>query len=464
LAATLENKTRDEIALERDVVKEKYNYARAQRDDVVKRIELLNPTAESGTTEDFERTIDKADRIIAAWRPQLVRRAVQLEVEPDYQIARETRQSVEGEIRTWQGRIQESGRLAKQIEEGQARADATQRQLKKVYDAAYGLVDSSLPAWSDALPRAGYVDLENALGQAFEAEGGETVRQQLNQVENKLGKCEGENRARSRALAEALNQSVTLLNQLGFPDTLGEDPSLEQLEDLSARLSQAKLEDRQMLQSQVNQLHQRVGALRDTVSRLDRELNLGGELVDADAAKDELEKVQHDQQERKYASEIAARARKRIVQKVLPSTMDYMRRILPQLTRDRYHDAELDPESYKIRVWDERAGTSGAWKEKNIFSGGTRDQFSLALRLAFALATLPQERGTTPGFIFLDEPLGSFDDERTGALLYLLTEGEIGRAFDQIFLISHVRVPENRFTHRIRLDHGTVVENSMNGQ
>jgi exonuclease SbcC len=141
-----------------------------------------------------------------------------------------------------------------------------------------------------------------------------------------------------------------------------------------------------------------------------------------------------------------------------------MRRILPQLTRDRYHDAELDPESYKIRAWDERAGTSGAWKEKNIFSGGTRDQFSLALRLAFALATLPQERGTTPGFIFLDEPLGSFDDERAGALLYLLTEGEIGRAFDQIFLISHVRVPENRFTHRIRLDHGTVVENSMNSE
>jgi exonuclease SbcC len=141
--------------------------------------------------------------------------------------------------------------------------------------------------------------------------------------------------------------------------------------------------------------------------------------------------------------------------------MDYMRRILPQLTRDRYHDAELDPETYRIRVWDERAGQSGAWKAKDIFSGGTKDQFSLALRLAFALATLPQERGTAPGFIFLDEPLGSFDEERAGALLYLLTEGEIGRAFDQIFLISHVPVPENKFTHKIRLEHGLVVQDTM---
>ena len=151
----------------------------------------------------------------------------------------------------------------------------------------------------------------------------------------------------------------------------------------------------------------------------------------------------------------------RIVQKILPATMEYMRRILPQLTRDRYHDAELDPDSYKIKVWDERAGSSGAWKEKNIFSGGTKDQFSLALRLAFALATLPQERGTSPGFIFLDEPLGSFDEERANALLYLLTEGEIGRAFDQIFLISHVPVQESKFTHRIRLESGTVVNSNL---
>ena len=138
--------------------------------------------------------------------------------------------------------------------------------------------------------------------------------------------------------------------------------------------------------------------------------------------------------------------------------MDYLRRILPTLTRDRYHDAQLDPETYKIQVWDERAG---AFKEKNIFSGGTKDQFSLALRLAFALATLPQERGAAHSFIFLDEPLGSFDDERADALIYLLTEGEIARAFDQIFLISHVHVNERLFTHHVVLENGRVVETDL---
>jgi hypothetical protein len=61
---------------------------------------------------------------------------------------------------------------------------------------------------------------------------------------------------------------------------------------------------------------------------------------------------------------------------------------------------------YRIRVWDPLAGRFVA---KNLFSGGTRNQCSLALPLAFALATPPQELGVAPGFIFLDEPLSAFD-------------------------------------------------------
>src|SRR4029078_3750606 len=126
--------------------------------------------------------------------------------------------------------------------------------------------------------------------------------------------------------------------------------------------------------------------LRGTQERFERELGLIGETVDEEQAREELAAQQREQAQRQYGADIVSRARRRIVQKILPATMEYMLRILPQLTRDRYHDAELDPESYKIRGCDERAGQSGAWKEKNIFSGGTKDQFSLALRLAFALA------------------------------------------------------------------------------
>jgi exonuclease SbcC len=215
------------------------------------------------------------------------------------------------------------------------------------------------------------------------------------------------------------------------------------------------LGDEATLRAQQRELVGRVHSLSDRHAQLERELGLAGEVLDRASCRAEYAEKSREQLVRERGAEIVSLARRRIVQKVLPATMDYMRRILPALTRDRYHDAQLDPESYRIQVWDERGG---AFKEKNIFSGGTKDQFSLALRLAFALATLPQERGSAPSFIFLDEPLGSFDNERADALIDLLTEGEIARAFDQIFLISHVHVDERLFTHRVVLENGRVVE------
>ncbi|MCS7287303.1 MAG: hypothetical protein RMK30_07455, partial [Anaerolineae bacterium] len=89
------------------------------------------------------------------------------------------------------------------------------------------------------------------------------------------------------------------------------------------------------------------------------------------------------------------------------------------------------------------------------------DQFSLILRLAFALAALPEERGVAPSFIFLDEPLGSFDNDRIEAFLYLLTEGEIARNFDQIFLISHVPVDPNLFDYYIVMEDGRILESNL---
>jgi exonuclease SbcC len=229
---------------------------------------------------------------------------------------------------------------------------------------------------------------------------------------------------------------------------------------LRRRFDKLKLEAEPSLRAQHRELVGRVRSLQDQQTDLERELGLAGESLNRAECLGELQAKEHAMQVRERGAAIVSVARRRIVNKVLPATMDYMRQILPTLTRDRYHDAQLDDETYKIQVWDERAnnadGQGGAFKEKNIFSGGTKDQFSLALRLAFALATLPQGRGTAPSFIFLDEPLGSFDDERAQALIFLLTEGEIAQAFDQTFLISHVRVDERLFTHRVIMEHGRV--------
>ncbi|HKD75053.1 MAG TPA: hypothetical protein VKB76_06135, partial [Ktedonobacterales bacterium] len=89
-------------------------------------------------------------------------------------------------------------------------------------------------------------------------------------------------------------------------------------------------------------------------------------------------------------------------------------------------------------------------------------QCSLALRLAFALATLPQELGVAPGFLFLDEPLSAFDGERAASLVELLTGGHIARAFAQIFVISHAHAfAREDFRYHVRMDRGRIAESDL---
>ncbi len=217
--------------------------------------------------------------------------------------------------------------------------------------------------------------------------------------------------------------------------------------------------DLEALKAQQEALRSRLDVLRHEIGRLEQRLGLAGELIDAEEAAEAHRKAERELAVRERAGEIVTHASRNVVRRILPSTLQHMRRLLPALTEERYFDAQLG-DDYRIQVYDDRAG---AWKMKNIFSGGTRDQLSLALRLAFALATLPEERGAAPSFLFLDEPLGAFDARRARALLGLLTEGEIAESFDQIFLISHLRVEPGIFDYYLRLDDGRVVESNLPG-
>jgi DNA repair exonuclease SbcCD ATPase subunit len=169
------------------------------------------------------------------------------------------------------------------------------------------------------------------------------------------------------------------------------------------------------------------------------------------------------------AQAIITEARGRVMRQVLPATERNMCVILPQLTAGRYHDVRLTPPDdadgtlgdldYRIRVWDP---TARRYVGKSIFSGGARDQCSLALRLAFALATLPQELGIAPGFLFLDEPLSAFDNERAGALVELLTTGLIAHAFAQVIVISHQHAyAQSDFRYHVRMERGRVVTSDL---
>jgi uncharacterized protein YhaN len=231
---------------------------------------------------------------------------------------------------------------------------------------------------------------------------------------------------------------------------------------LSARESlpaEALQEQELALQQERRELFGQVAALRDRQTALEQQLVLQAVALDFATADRELAAFEEQSQVRKQAFRIVTLARRNIVGKVLPSTIRNMGLLLPLLTNDRYRDVDIDPETYKIKVWDESAR---AMKAKDIFSGGTRDQFSLALRLAFALATLPEELGTAPGFIFLDEPLSSFDSIRTNALVNLLTRGPVAANFEQIFVISHSRAfDEALFDYHLQLDAGRLTSSDL---
>ena len=139
--------------------------------------------------------------------------------------------------------------------------------------------------------------------------------------------------------------------------------------------------------------------------------------------------------------------------RVKPQVERYMGLILPAITSGRYKAVELD-DDYTVRVFDPEAGE---FKPKEVFSGGTEDQLLLAMRLAFALALIPQAKGQSPEFLFLDEPLGSSDRIRREGIVTLLQK-ELSRNFKQIFLISHVGDLEAEADTIIQMENGTVRE------
>jgi len=139
--------------------------------------------------------------------------------------------------------------------------------------------------------------------------------------------------------------------------------------------------------------------------------------------------------------------------RVRPGVEHYMGLILPAITNGRYRAVQLD-EDYSLKVWDPDAGE---FKVKEVFSGGTEDQFLLAMRLAFALALIPEAKGVYPEFLFLDEPLASSDEDRREGILQLLNT-ELSARFKQIFLISHVAGLEAEVQNVIRMEDGRIIE------
>ena len=99
---------------------------------------------------------------------------------------------------------------------------------------------------------------------------------------------------------------------------------------------------------------------------------------------------------------------------------------------------------------------------RSALSGGAADELSFALRLAFAVAALPKELNAAPGFLLLDEPLTSFDRNRTQALVDVVTGATLGQHFEQVLFISHsATFDPAMFPYHLYLEGGLIVESNL---
>ena len=143
--------------------------------------------------------------------------------------------------------------------------------------------------------------------------------------------------------------------------------------------------------------------------------------------------------------------RENIIRKIKPQIERYFSIYLPKLTNNRYKKVSLQ-EDFSVRIFSD---------EKNDYvpiknlSGGTEDQILLMLRLAFSKALFPGLQEVDGNlafhqFLFLDEPISSFDQKRQNAFIELLRIME--KSYQQIFVISHISELENKMDYFIKAE------------
>lgn len=267
-------------------------------------------------------------------------------------------------------------------------------------------------------------------------------------------------------ISEAQERITTMLMQRNRPK-----PKSYALSDITAvwpLLNQYSVQNRAQLENDRISIEQELDKHEEQELALSTQLQTGGETLDLERERAHVEQLERIYQTKKRGNALIKAVDQRLMRKMLPRTEYYMQQILPLLTSGRYHDVHLtnEPEegtisggAFQLSVWDSAAGE---YVSRSALSGGAADQLSLALRLAFAIATLPRELSLAPGFILLDEPLSSFDRGRTQALVDVVTGEVMSQHFEQILLISHSSAFDpSMFPYHVYMDNGLVVESNL---
>lgn len=128
-------------------------------------------------------------------------------------------------------------------------------------------------------------------------------------------------------------------------------------------------------------------------------------------------------------------AAKRAAAQLRPALEGSLSNLLSTMSGGLYTEAQLSVD-YSVSVV-----KAGELRALNSFSGGEKDLIGLALRLALAQTVAARNSGTGPGFLILDEILGSQDSKRQATIFEALRS--MKDLYPQVFIISHTSGSED---------------------
>jgi uncharacterized protein YhaN len=327
---------------------------------------------------------------------------------------------------------------------------------------------SSLGSW--IVPPNPFADALRALRQRCEREMQEANEAGiLSEIQN-LNILEGESSTKielcQHEIEQAHERMATMLAQRNRPPA--KSYTLPDIAAVWPLVNEYSPQDRARLEDEVSTVAQELRQLEQQDLALSERLETGRVTLNLEQATRRMAQQERSYQTKERAGLLIAATCDRLMRKMLPRTEYYMQQLLPLLTRGRYHDARLttEPEErissggpLQVSVWEPAAS---AYIPQPALSGGTADQVSLALRLAFAIAALPRELGAAPGFLLLDEPLSVANNDRVQSLVNVITGDMLGQHFEQIFFVSHnTAFDSSGFLYKIYIDGGLVVESSL---
>jgi len=227
----------------------------------------------------------------------------------------------------------------------------------------------------------------------------------------------------------------------------------------------ASLDDLQYDKKQHEAAKERVQKLQDEYNSLDKDIQ--GNLGIIQQLKKDLETLKSDYdlypgldrevQASKSKIELLnstllelSETSKELRSKVIPHARFIINQILPTITDGRYSDFEIT-EDLKFKV---HSNEAGGYKEREIFSGGTQDQFLIALRLAFTQSILDSRIMADRYSLLMDECISSSDDMRKQGIFEVLDA--MKKTFSQIFVIAHEDISDFVDNHLVlaRNEHG----------